>query len=146
MSEQNYCYYLNSIQILYFQLVIRILYLLIESVFQKVVNEEGEEELRLQTQEQSGGEEAIEEYETGEQTELEETEVEPVTEETNLSNIQVNINLEDVPEIPKISRIFFNKDGITVDPNTGLSIVSPYISKALSLCCIFLHRIFVISY
>lgn len=91
-----------------------------------MVNQEGEEELRLQTQEQSCGEEAIEEYETGEQTE-----VEPITEETNLNNIQVNINLEDVSEIPKISRIFFNKDGLTIDPNTGLSVVSPFISKAL---------------
>lgn len=94
-----------------------------------MVNEEGEEELRLQTQEQSCGEEAVEEYETGEQTE-----VEPITEETNLNNIQVNINLEDASEIPKISRIFFNKDGITIDPTTGLSVVSPFISKALYMC------------
>lgn len=106
-----------------------------------MVNEEGEEELRLQTQEQSCGEEAVEEYETGEQTE-----VEPITEETNLNNIQVNINLEDASEIPKISRIFFNKDGITIDPTTGLSVVSPFISKALYMCYIFLLRIFVFSY
>lgn len=102
-----------------------------------MLNEEGEEELRLQTEEQS----IEEEYETT----GEPTEVETATEENNLTNIQLNLNIEGGSEIPKISRIFFNKDGVTIEPNRSLPSESSFISKVFFLLMIMLVYL-IISY